>query len=152
MGGLWWAVPKLSGVALFFAVASLGLPGLGNFVGEFLVVLGTFQTNAPMAVVATLGLIASAIYSLWMIQVAFQGQNAHKWKLPDITRREAAILASMAAIAIWLGVYPQSILATTKQSVHNLQQIVSTYKPSQTTQAPENPPIVAAEAKDGEGR
>jgi NADH-quinone oxidoreductase subunit M len=152
MGGLWSAVPKLSGVALFFAIASLGLPGLGNFVGEFLVVLGTFQTNAPMAVVATLGLIASAIYSLWMIQVAFQGQNAHKWKLPDITRREAAILASMAAIAIWLGVYPQSILATTKQSVHNLQQIVSTYTPSQTTQAPENPPIVAAEAKDGEGR
>jgi NADH-quinone oxidoreductase subunit M len=152
MGGLWSAVPKLSGIALFFAVASLGLPGLGNFVGEFLVVLGTFQVNAPMAVVATLGLIASAIYSLWLIQVAFQGPNARQWKLVDITRREAAILVSMAGIAVWLGVYPQAILATTKQSVQNLQQIVTTYKPSQTTQAPENPPIVAAEAKDGAGR
>ena len=64
--------------ALFFAVASLGLPGLGNFVGEFLVLLGTYQTNTPMAVVATLGLIVSVVYSLWMIQVAFQGPNVHK--------------------------------------------------------------------------
>jgi NADH-quinone oxidoreductase subunit M len=132
MGGLWQTVPKMGAVALFFAVASLGLPGLGNFVGEFLVVLGTFQTNTPMAVVATLGLIVSAVYSLWMIQVAFQGQNTLGWKLQDMTRREAAIMASMIGVIVWLGLYPQSILATARSSINNLQQIVTTTRSAET--------------------
>ena len=55
--------------------------------------LGAYQSNLPLAVVATLGLIVSAVYSLWMIQRVFQGPNTHQWKLPDMTRREAAILA-----------------------------------------------------------
>jgi NADH-quinone oxidoreductase subunit M len=135
MGGLWQTVPKMGGVALFFAVASLGLPGLGNFVGEFLVVLGAFQTNTPMAVVATLGLIVSVVYSLWMIQVAFQGPNRHGWKLPDMNLREGAIMATMAAVVLWFGLFPQAILATARQSVVNLQQIVATTKPAETTKA-----------------
>jgi len=129
-------------VALFFAVASLGLPGLGNFVGEFLVLLGTYQSNTPMAVVATLGLIVSVVYSLWMIQVAFQGQNVHAWKLPDMSLREGAIMASMAAMIIWFGLYPQSILATARQSITNLQQIVATTRPEEKTQAPVDAPRV----------
>jgi NADH-quinone oxidoreductase subunit M len=125
MGGLWATIPKMSGVALFFAVASLGLPGLGNFVGEFLVVLGAYQSNLPLAVLATLGLIVSAIYSLWMVQAVFQGQNIHQWKLPDITRREAAILVTMAGMLLWFGLYPKTVLSTARDSIHNLQQSVS---------------------------
>ncbi|MGA2285878.1 MAG: NADH-quinone oxidoreductase subunit M [Dehalococcoidia bacterium] len=141
MGGLWQTIPKMGAVGMFFAVASLGLPGLGNFVGEFLVVLGTFHANTTMAVVATLGLIVSAVYSLWMLQVAFQGPNVHGWKLPDISRREAAIMGTMIAIIAWFGLYPQSVLSTARQSVDNLQQIVTTTKPAET-QAPANAPTL----------
>jgi NADH-quinone oxidoreductase subunit M len=136
MGGLWQTMPRMGGVALFFAIASLGLPGLGNFVGEFLVVLGTYQSNTPMAVVATLGLIVSVVYSLWMIQVAFQGPNVHAWKLPDMSLREGAIMASMAAMIIWFGLYPQSILATARQAITNLQEIVTTTRAEEKSQAP----------------
>ena len=123
-------------------MASLGLPGLGNFVGEFLVVLGTFQSNATMAVVATLGLIVSVVYSLWMIQVAFQGPNVHAWKLPDMNLREGAIMATMIAVIAWFGLYPQSILATARQSITNLTQIVATTRSAETTQAPADAPKV----------
>ncbi|HUS82416.1 MAG TPA: NADH-quinone oxidoreductase subunit M [Dehalococcoidia bacterium] len=136
MGGLWQTVPRMGGVALFFAVASLGLPGLGNFVGEFLVVLGTYQSNTTMAVLATLGLIVSVVYSLWMIQVAFLGPNHFGWKLPDMNLREGAIMATMIAAITWFGLYPQSILATAKQSIANLQQTVTTTRPAETTQPP----------------
>jgi NADH-quinone oxidoreductase subunit M len=139
MGGLWQTMPVMGGTALFFAVASLGLPGLGNFVGEFLVVLGTYQTNTPMAVVATLGLIVSVVYSLWMIQVAFQGPNVHRWKLPGTSLREGAILVTMAGVLIWFGVYPRTVLSTAGHAIHNLQQIVTTTKPEETTQAPGYP-------------
>jgi NADH-quinone oxidoreductase subunit M len=134
MEGLWATIPKMSGIALFFAIASLGLPGLGNFVGEFLVVLGAYQSNLPLAVLATLGLIVSAVYSLWMVQAVFQGQNIHQWKLPDITRREAAILVTMAGMLLWLGLYPKTVLSTARDSIHNLQQSVS----SSQAQPPES--------------
>jgi len=142
MGGLWQTAPRMGGVALFFAVASLGLPGLGNFVGEFLVVLGTYQSNTTMAVVATLGLIVSVVYSLWMIQVAFQGPNKHAWKLPDLNLREGAIMATMIGVILWFGLYPQSILATARQSITNLQQIVTTTRHEERTQAPGDAPKV----------
>jgi NADH-quinone oxidoreductase subunit M len=151
MGGLWQTMPRMGGVALFFAIASLGLPGLGNFVGEFLVLLGTFQTNVPMAVVATLGLIVSVVYSLWMIQVAFQGPNVHAWKLPDLTAREGAIMAAMIAVIIWIGVYPQSILATARQSIVNLERIVTNTRSAEQTQAPDAPRIVLPDQTEWEG-
>jgi NADH-quinone oxidoreductase subunit M len=139
MEGLWATIPKMSGIALFFAIASLGLPGLGNFVGEFLVVLGAYQSNLPLAVMATLGLVFSAVYSLWMVQVVFQGPNTHQWKLPDITRREAAILLTMAGVIVWLGVYPKTVLSTARDSIYNLQQSVSS---SQGRLPSESSPVV----------
>jgi NADH-quinone oxidoreductase subunit M len=88
----------------------------------------------PLAVLATLGLIVSAVYSLWMVQAVFQGQNIHQWKLPDITRREAAILVTMAGMLLWLGLYPKTVLSTARDSIHNLQQSVS----SSQAQPPES--------------
>jgi len=139
MEGLWGTIPKMSGIALFFAIASLGLPGLGNFVGEFLVVLGAYQSNLPLTVMATLGLVVSAVYSLWMVQVVFQGPNTHQWKLLDITRREAAILLTMAGVIVWLGVYPRTVLSTARDSIHNLQQRVSS---SEARLPSESSPVV----------
>ncbi len=88
MGGLWASVPRMGAVGLFFAVASLGLPGLGNFVAEFLVLIGTYKTSITMAVLATAGLITATVYSLWMIHVTFFGLNKEGWKIPDFSLRE----------------------------------------------------------------
>jgi len=74
MGGFWARVPRMSVVALFFCIAALGMPGLGNFVGEFLALLGAFQANLPMTVLATFGLIFASVYSLWVIQKVFHGE------------------------------------------------------------------------------
>ncbi|MGL5671545.1 MAG: NADH-quinone oxidoreductase subunit M, partial [Plesiomonas shigelloides] len=73
MGGLWGRIKFLPAISLFFAAASLGLPGTGNFVGEFLILLGTFQLLPKVAVVATFGLVLASVYSLIMVQRAFFG-------------------------------------------------------------------------------
>jgi NADH-quinone oxidoreductase subunit M len=109
MGGLWDTVPRLSGVALFFALASLGLPGLGDFVGEFLVLLGTYRVNAAMAAVAAAGVLAATFYALRLVQQAFQGPNTHHWQLPDLAIREGLMLGVMIVLLLWLGLYPQPV-------------------------------------------
>jgi NADH-quinone oxidoreductase subunit M len=122
MGGLWTTAPRIGGVGMVFAMASLGLPGLGNFVGEFLVLLGVYQVNVTLAVLATLGFIVSTVYSLWMIQRAFFGPNQAGWKLPDATARELAIMAIMIAAIVGLGLYPQPVLDTAQRALDALQQ------------------------------
>ncbi|WP_394393443.1 complex I subunit 4 family protein [Shewanella woodyi] len=75
LGGLWHTLPKLSAMGLFFGVASLGMPGMGNFIAELLVLLGTFKQAPIFAIVASSGLILAAVYSLRMIQKSFFGMN-----------------------------------------------------------------------------
>ncbi len=124
MGGMWATMPRMGAAGLFFALASLGLPGLANFVGEFLVLLGAFQANAPMAVLASLGFIMSTVYALWMIQRVFYGPNLgpdrEGWRLPDTTWREGFILWTMALLVLCLGIYPQPMLRTAKHGVDNV--------------------------------
>ena len=122
MGGLWETIPGFGGVSLLFALASLGLPGLGNFVGEILVLVGAFQANVTMAVLATLGFIVSTIYSLWMIQRTFQGPNTNHWRLPDLTPRQILMLASLIIVIFWIGLYPQPVLNTASPSIETIQQ------------------------------
>ncbi len=122
LGGLWSTVPALSATGLVFALASLGLPGLGNFVGEFLVLLGAFQVNITLAVLATLGLVAATVYALWMVQRVFHGENIQGWKLPDLSGRELAVMAVMIAAIVWLGIYPQPVLDVARPALQALQQ------------------------------
>jgi NADH-quinone oxidoreductase subunit M len=122
MGGLWDTMPRYGGASLLFALASLGLPGLANFVGEFLVLLGAYQANITMAVLATLGFIGSTVYSLWLIQRAFLGPNRNNWRLPDMNAREAVILAVLIAAVVWLGLYPQPALNTARPALQTMQQ------------------------------
>ena len=122
MGGLWETMPVLSGAGLVFAMASLGLPGLGDFVGEFLVLLGAYRANVSLTVVATLGLLAATLYGLKFAQSAFQGPNPHHWKLPDMRLRESAILGLMMALLLWIGLYPQPVLNTVRPSLAAVQQ------------------------------
>jgi NADH-quinone oxidoreductase subunit M len=122
MGGLWETMPALSGAGLVFAMASLGLPGLGDFVGEFLVLLGAYRANVPLTVVATLGLLAATLYGLKFAQSAFQGPNPQHWTLPDMRLRESTILGLMMALLLWIGLYPQPVLNTVRPSLAAVQQ------------------------------
>jgi NADH-quinone oxidoreductase subunit M len=130
LGGLWSTVPRMGGVGLLFALALLGLPGLGNFVAEFLILIGAFQANVTLTVLATVGLIAATVYALWMVQQAFHGPNTANWKLPDLGGREMLTMAVMIAVIVWLGLYPQPILNTAKPALDQLQHSVSAIQPS----------------------
>lgn len=121
MGGLWETMPAMSGAGLVFALASLGLPGLGDFVGEFLVLLGAYRANASLTVIAAFGVLAATLYGLRIGQGAFQGPNAHHWRLQDLGAREWTMLGAMMASLLWIGLYPQPVLSTFQSS---LQQIV----------------------------
>ncbi|HTF61560.1 MAG TPA: NADH-quinone oxidoreductase subunit M [Edaphobacter sp.] len=123
MGGLWETMPALSGAGLVFAMASLGLPGLGDFVGEFLVLLGTYRSNARLAIFATLGLLAATLYGLRFAQGVFQGPNRHHWTLPDMRPREWAVLGLMMICLVWIGLYPHPVLNTIRPGLAAAQQI-----------------------------
>jgi NADH-quinone oxidoreductase subunit M len=121
LGGLWATAPRMGGVATFFALASLGLPGLGNFVGEFLVLLGVYQRSVPLAVFASLGLVVATVYSLWIIQQVFHGPNRQGWRLADLTLRESAVLGVLMAALVWLGLYPAPVLDMSRPALKALQ-------------------------------
>jgi NADH-quinone oxidoreductase subunit M len=122
MGGLWTETPRMGGVAMFFAMASLGLPGLANFVGEFLVLVGTYRVSVAATVFASLGLILSTIYSLWFVQLIFHGRPRTEWHMADLNAREATVFGLMMAAVVWLGVYPHPVLTTFQPSLGTLQQ------------------------------
>jgi NADH-quinone oxidoreductase subunit M len=125
MGGLWATLPRLAGTAMIFALASLGLPGLGNFVSEILILFGTYRDSILAAILATLGLISATIYALWMIQAAFHGPNKESWKLPDLSGRETAVTGIMIAAILWLGLYPQPVFKTISPALHHLEQTLT---------------------------
>ena len=120
MGGLWASVPRLSALALFFAVASLGLPGLANFVGEFLILFGTYAAHPLATVLAASGMVIAAVYALGLVQRAFFGTPAEERTLPDLSRMAFAALLVMAALQVWLGWYPRPVLSLTEASIQYL--------------------------------
>ncbi len=125
MSGLWSTIPRLSGAALFFALGSLGLPGLGDFVGEFLVLLGTYRVSLILTIFATIGVLVATFYALRLVQRAFHGPNVHDWKLADLNKREAFILAPMIVVLLWIGLYPLPLLNTFRPAMDRLQQAAS---------------------------
>jgi NADH-quinone oxidoreductase subunit M len=123
MGGLWGTVPRLAAIGLFFTVASLGLPGLGNFVGEFLVLVGSYRVNVPMTVLASFGLVAAAVYSLALIQQTFHGQERERWVVQDLTLHGVALLGAMIMVQVWFGLYPQPVLDMAGQALKELYAV-----------------------------
>src|SRR5579872_4499764 len=122
LGGLWAVVPYMSGCMMFFALASIGLPGLGDFVGEFLTLLGTYRLSIGLTVVAAIGILVSTLYALKVIQRGFHGPNSNGWSLPDLGVREAVMMVPMILILLWLGLYPQPLLRTFAPAMHKLEQ------------------------------
>jgi NADH-quinone oxidoreductase subunit M len=111
-GGLAKPVPVMAGVFLFVALSSLGLPGLNGFVGEFLVLLGTFTSYRWWVVPAAFGIVLAAIYLLWAYQRVFHGEpeGEDNRTLVDLRARELVMLAPVLALILFIGVYPKPFL------------------------------------------
>ncbi len=129
MGGLWTLAPKMSRVGLVLALASLGLPGLINFVGEFLVLVGVYKAHQGLAMVAAVGLILALVYSLWMIQRIFTGENREGWRIADYGGRELAIMTVILAFLVGLGMYPRPLLDAAQPSLTHLQSMTADAPP-----------------------
>ena len=133
-GGVAKLLPKYSAIFLITVLASIGLPGLNGFVGEFLVILGSYPTQPVGAIVAALGVILSAVYLLWLVQRVFYGMPSDQLKAAaenegkmskDLSRREWAVLLPIVAMMIWIGVYPRPLLSRIEPSV---EALVSEYR------------------------
>jgi NADH-quinone oxidoreductase subunit M len=120
--GLANPMPRYATCLVIFALSSLGLPGTNSFVGEFLVLIGTFLWNKVAAVVASLGVILAAAYLLWMVQrVAFGPTAGHSaLRLSDLNWREMTIMVPLIVLVFWIGLFPNPLLRVMHTSVDHL--------------------------------
>ena len=121
-GGLAKTMPIYAAIFMLFTMANVGLPGTSGFVGEFMTLLGTFQSNTWVAFFATTGVILSACYALWLYRRVIFGvmeKPSLQW-MPDVTRREFATLVPLLVLTILFGIYPAPILDVIGASVENL--------------------------------
>ncbi|MEE9610177.1 MAG: NADH-quinone oxidoreductase subunit M [Desulfatiglandales bacterium] len=121
-GGISKVMPIYAIFFMIFTLSSIGLPGLNGFVGEFLILLGTFAVNKPRAVFAATGIIFAAVYMLWMYQRVMFGEvtNPKNQKLLDLSFREVAILVPIVLACFWIGLYPKPLLVRMEPSVNQL--------------------------------
>jgi NADH-quinone oxidoreductase subunit M len=118
-GGLSNNMPAYALLFMLFTMASVGLPGTGGFVGEFLSLIGAYRASSLLAFVATTGIILGAAYMLYLYwRVAYgTSRNADAAAMPDLNARELVSLGAIAAVVLWMGVYPESFLAPMRQDV-----------------------------------
>jgi NADH-quinone oxidoreductase subunit M len=118
-GGLKAVMPRLTAAFLVITLASIGLPGLNGFVGEFLILLGTFRWDPRYVVGAGLGVILSAVYMLWMFQRVYYGAvtNGENRDLPDLRPHEWSSVVPLCAVALVMGVFPSVFLAPMEPAV-----------------------------------
>jgi NADH-quinone oxidoreductase subunit M len=121
MNGLWAEMPRLGGAGLFFALAAVGLPGLGNFVAEFLILAGVYRLSPGLAAAGAIGILVSTFYGVELVQRVFHGPNRHGWRAPDLSWREAAALAPMMAALLWLGLYPRPVTRAVRASLRQIE-------------------------------
>jgi NADH-quinone oxidoreductase subunit M len=105
---------------MFFTVAAVGMPGLGNFIGEFLVLLGSFRVNVAVTAFAALGLIVAAVYSLIVIQKVFHGKNKNNYKFEDLSFVEMLCFSLMMIGLVWMGMYPQTFLDMAEPTLRSI--------------------------------
>ncbi|MBF0491274.1 MAG: NADH-quinone oxidoreductase subunit M [Deltaproteobacteria bacterium] len=119
-GGIAKVMPLYSIFFLIVTFSSIGLPGTNGFVGEFLILLGSFQTQPWAATIAASGVILAAVYMLWMVQRVFFGplKNPKNEGLKDLGLRETAILLPLIVLIFWMGVYPKPIFQKMEVSVN----------------------------------
>jgi NADH-quinone oxidoreductase subunit M len=128
-GGVANTMPWFALFAVFFLMANSGLPGTSGFVGEFMVILSSFQANFWFALLAAMILILGAAYNLWLAKRVIYGDvtNHEVRNLQDINSREALVLGVLAAAVLLFGLWPQPLVEMMQASVdHLLQHIVQT--------------------------
>jgi NADH-quinone oxidoreductase subunit M len=147
-GGLSNNMPKYALFFMLFTMASVGLPGTANFVGEFLALVGAYQANSWVAAVATLGVILGAAYMLYLYWRMAYGaaRTPEAAALPDLDKREFLILAPIAAAVLWMGVYPESFMAPMRGDVEILLDRIDRARPASDAQPTPGRPTPAAAA------
>jgi NADH-quinone oxidoreductase subunit M len=121
LSGLQKAAPVMAAVFTLVMLSSIGLPGLNGFVGEFLVLIGSFGPHRWWAVVATTGVVLAAVYLLWAYQRVFHGEpEGDNATMPDLQWREKLILAPLVLLIVGMGVYPKPVLDRINPSVNEL--------------------------------
>lgn len=130
-GGIAINMPRYALFFLLFTMASIGLPGTSGFVGEFLSLAGIYQMSSWVALVCTTGIILGAAYMLYLYRrVAFGEQkNADAAAMPDLDKREWAMMVPLAAVVLWMGVYPESFLAPMRKDIAWLDARLAAAKP-----------------------
>ena len=127
-GGLVQIMPKYAIVFMVFALGSLGLPGTSGFIGEFLILMGTFKKSFLVATIASLGVILGAAYMLWLYKRIIFGEivDSQLKTMTDLKRFEILILCSLVIPIIYFGFYPEPLINSMETSVNNLLNAYNT--------------------------
>lgn len=151
MGGFREKIPKMGGFTLVFVMATLGLPGLGNFIAEFLILAGVLQTSILWAVLAAIGLIAAMIYALRIVQPVFHGQLNTAVGAADqlykSTIREKIIMTGLIVSIIWVGIFPGTIINTVRPVVKQIKHYTDLFRDTNTHLPQEANPTNEKDAK-----
>src|SRR3712207_956908 len=147
-GGLSNNMPAYAVLFLLFTMASVGLPGTGGFVGEFLSLIGAYKAHSLVGAIATTGIILGAAYMLYLYwRVAYgTSRNADAAAMPDLNGRELVSLGTIALVVLWMGVYPESFLAPMRKDVDVLMARVERAAPASDSRLarPAHAPAAAA--------
>jgi NADH-quinone oxidoreductase subunit M len=139
-------MPGYAVMFLLFTMAAIGLPGTSGFVGEFLSLLGIYQMSSWVALISTTGIILGAAYMLYLYRrIAFGVQkNADAAAMPDLSAKEWFLLAPIAAVVMWMGIYPESFIAPFRADIATLNARLAQASP--TGDAALTPPVGASQA------
>jgi NADH-quinone oxidoreductase subunit M len=148
-GGLANNMPRYAVLFMVFTMASVGLPGTSNFVGEFLSLAGTYKVSTTITLLCTTGIILGAAYMLYLYRRVVFGEikSDDVRAMTDLSPRELALLVPIAAAVLWMGVYPESFLAPMRGDVKILLQRIDRARPAGDAQPtpPKNPQVKAGE-------
>ena len=146
-GGLAINMPQYALFFMLFTMASVGLPGTSGFVGELLSLLGVYQASSWVAAISATGIILGAAYMLYLYRRVVFGEqkNADAAAMPDLSAREVLMLAPIAAVVLWMGVYPESFLAPMRQDIASLDARLSQARPAGDAQLTAGQPKAAGE-------
>ena len=155
-GGVTTNMPRYAVFFLLFTMASIALPGTSGFVGEFMALTGIWKANTWVVFVMATGVILGAAYMLWLFaRVMFGAQkNADAAAMPDLNRREWAVMLPLALVALWMGIYPKPFLEPLKAPVGSLMARLERAAPPQTPYTPivATAPVQLASATVGDAK
>jgi NADH-quinone oxidoreductase subunit M len=155
--GIWKSAPVLTAMFLIALFAGIGLPGFSGFIGEFLVLIGTFIIDKPYAVIGAIGVILAAVYLLWAYQRVFMGEPSEEnRKLPEINLRELACVVPLLALSLFLGLYPKPVLdriePTVKALIVHVEQHSDYREPGVSNRGPNAPSVPKGDVRKGAGK